>query len=126
VEGADDAALDAETVRVPCVTLDSCARAWPDRPTFIKIDAESAESHVFAGMDETLERLRPVVAFEVGDFEIENVPRSRELIVELGRRGYAAYRIRGGRLEPHAIQDRYRPETIVSVPPGQTVLPEIP
>jgi FkbM family methyltransferase len=126
VDGAEVGEVSPRKLRVASVTLDGCARDWPPRPTFIKIDAESAESHVFAGMDRTLERLRPVVAFEVGDFELSDVPRSRDLILDLARRGYTAYQIRGGRLQPHEVRDTYAPGSIVAVPRGQTVFPEAP
>ena len=126
VDGVKVGEVSPRKLRVASVTIDACARDWPSRPTFIKIDAESAESHVFAGMERTLERLRPVVAFEVGDFELSNVPRSRDLILELAHQGYTAYQIRGGRLHPHQVQDTYPPGNIVAVPRGQTVFSEVP
>lgn len=126
LEGTRAGQVSPKKLRVPSATLDSYARDWPTGPTFIKIDAESAEAHVFAGMEETFERLRPIVAFEVGDFELSNVPRSRELILELVRRGYTPYRIRGGRLRPHQIQGTYPPEMIVALPRSQTLFSEVP
>lgn len=122
--GRADATAPAK-VRVATVTLDDYTRGWPVRPTFIKIDAESAEAHVFAGMAETLERLRPAVAFEVGDFELSDVPRSRDLILAMARSGYAPYRIRGGRLRPHEVEETYSPESIVALPEGHPLLSEV-
>ena len=88
-------------------------------------DAESAESHVFAGMAETLERLRPAVAFEVGDFELAGVPRSRDLILAMQRSGYSPFRIRAGRLRRHEVEERYSLESIVGLPEGHPFLSEV-
>lgn len=126
LEGIRAGEVSPKKLKVASRTLDGYAGDWPAGPTFIKVDAESAESHVLASMEETFERLQPVVAFEVGDFELSNVPPSRELILELVRRGYTAYRIRGGRLQPHQLQDTYTPEMIVALPRGQTVFSEVP
>ena len=57
----------------------------------VKIDAESSEKFVLAGMTGTIERDHPVIVMEVGDIGVENGTPSAELIAFLSERGYAAF-----------------------------------
>lgn len=103
---------------VETVALDEYTAGWPIRPTFVKIDAESAESEVLKGMTSTIRRLRPTLAVEVGDFDLAGVPRSREVIQQILDEGYSAYSLKSGRLVPHVLQADYAPGTIVALPRG--------
>jgi FkbM family methyltransferase len=111
------ASTKTKKVRVSAITLDQYTRDWEVRPLFIKIDAESAESEILKGMQQTLKRLRPILAFEVGDFELEGAPQSADLIRQVVKQGYTAYSLDDGALAPHQLQPTYRPGTIIALPP---------
>lgn len=104
------------SLRVQTVTLDDYTRDWGRHPVFIKIDAESAEWEILNGMRQTLERLRPALAIEVGDFQLEGVPTSREVITRLLGEGYVAYSVGADGLVPHKLQESYAPGNLVLLP----------
>lgn len=59
----------------------------------IKIDAESSELHVLQGLAETLRRDRPRIILETGDFGLEGVPKTDDLIGWLREFGYQPFEI---------------------------------
>ena len=73
----------------------------------IKIDAESSEMEVLKGMSKTLEKHSPALILEVGDFQIEGVPTTNEIIRYLLNLGYAVFGVRNGEISPHVVQDNY-------------------
>jgi len=59
----------------------------------IKIDAESSEIHVLQGLTDTLRRDHPRIILETGDFGLEGVPKTDDLIGWLREFGYKPYEI---------------------------------
>lgn len=67
----------------------------------IKIDAESSELHVLEGLETTLRRDHPRIILETGDFALDGVPKTAQLIAWLRDFGYAPFEIgRDNRLRP--------------------------
>jgi FkbM family methyltransferase len=73
----------------------------------IKIDAESCEMHVLAGLERTLQSCKPAVIMEVGDLGIPEVPTSRQLIEHLQQFGYTPFEAKEGEIVAHTVQDKY-------------------
>jgi FkbM family methyltransferase len=72
-----------------------------DAVHLIKIDAESSELKVLQGLTETLQRHRPKVILETGDFELEGVPKTEQIIGWLRELGYWPHEVgRDGLLQP--------------------------
>lgn len=59
----------------------------------VKIDAESSELQVLQGLAETIQRDHPRIILETGDFGLEGVPKTADLIGWLGEFGYKPYEI---------------------------------
>lgn len=88
-------------------------------PNFIKIDAESAEYEILKGMDEILNRCRPMISIEVGDHDIEGVLASRDLVLYLIKKRYQAYEFSGGGIVRHQLRKEYEYDNILFLPEGQ-------
>jgi FkbM family methyltransferase len=111
-------ALPRVAIDVATTTIDGFVARSSVVPSFVKIDAESAELHILQGMDRTLRRHRPTVSLEVGDFltDVAEVARSRELVEYLVARDYDAYETTLEGLVPHVLRDRYEYENLVFIP----------
>ncbi|MBP6822964.1 MAG: FkbM family methyltransferase [Acidobacteria bacterium] len=59
----------------------------------VKIDAESSELHVLQGMTEIIKRDQPRIILETGDFGLDGVPKTAELIGWLRDFGYEPFEI---------------------------------
>jgi FkbM family methyltransferase len=68
---------------VEAVPLDEYLAGAGVRPHFVKVDAESAEGAILAGMTQTLRDVRPLLAIEIGDFPVPGAATTRELIGRL-------------------------------------------
>jgi FkbM family methyltransferase len=106
----------ARLVAVPAISLDEFCARHDVRPDLVKIDAESAESRILSGMARLLEEERVAVTVEVGDYDIEGVPPSAELIESVTARGYAAFEYADAGIRPHRIRERYEYDNILLVP----------
>ena len=73
----------------------------------IKIDTESSEIHVLKGMIETLSNYKPNIILEVGDFAINGVPKSKEIITWLKKVNYLPYEIRNGEIVRHVVMSEH-------------------
>jgi len=73
----------------------------------IKIDAESSEIHVLKGMMQTLKTYKPSIILETGDFAINGVPESKEMITWLQQMNYSPYEVRNGEIVPHVMRAQY-------------------
>ena len=82
----------------------------------IKIDAESSEIHVLKGMTDTLKNSRPALILEVGDFEIDGVPRSKEIVAWLQQMGYFPNELRDGKIVQHALKENYEYDNLLFMP----------
>jgi FkbM family methyltransferase len=105
----------SQDLTVQATTLDLYA-AEHGAPDFVKIDAESAESHVIAGMVGLLDGQRPVISVEVGDYEIDGVPTSRQMIDSVRAHDYEV-----AESAPHGfvrgeLLDRYGYTNVLLVP----------
>lgn len=82
----------------------------------VKIDAESSEMHVLEGMRETLKEHRPNLIVEVGDFGIDGVPESREIVSWLQNFGYRPYEVSRGGIVAHQARADYRYQNLLFMP----------
>ncbi|WP_171165575.1 FkbM family methyltransferase [Streptomyces sp. I05A-00742] len=113
------ARIPSEPFTVEAVALDDHVRAEGLDVDFVKIDAESAEAHVLAGMRELLSRQRPVLSLEVGDLDVAGTPSSRELVDTLVAADYEPWELRRGTPVPHRPLDRYPYQNLLFAPAGR-------
>lgn len=84
------------------------------RADIIKIDAESSEEQVLAGLDATLAATpRPMVLIELGGGDAAEDVRSRAIVDEMARRGFGAFVFAGGVLRPIVLGARFPYANIV-------------
>jgi FkbM family methyltransferase len=113
----DAAAFAKNEIKVEARKLDNILKEGGiDHVDLIKIDAESSEIHVLKGMAETLNGSRPALILEVGDFEIEGVPRSKEIVAWLQGMGYSPYQVREGKMVPHEVMENYEYDNLLFLP----------
>jgi FkbM family methyltransferase len=112
--------LAGEKCVVPIVTLDEY---FQDKapPTFVKIDAESAEMDILRGMEHILTQVRPIVSLEVGDPTGAAASPSRCLVDLLTDRGYVPYQLADHELVAHRSLARYDLASLVFVPSEMVV-----
>ena len=109
----------ARRIKVQTQKLDDYVEAKDIKPNFVKIDAESTESDVLEGMSEVIQRHRPMISLEVGDFVASGIP-SKDLISGLLDKGYHAYESRNDIMREHKVREKYGYENILFVPdPGR-------
>lgn len=111
--------LVPEKIQARTVALDEYLARHGVVPSFVKIDAESAEFEILKGMVQTLHTCQPLISVEVGDFDLPGVPTSRELIEHLMGCGYKPFECQGGELVDHQIRDRYGYNNILFIPKTQ-------
>jgi FkbM family methyltransferase len=103
---------------VRSISLDSHSQRHSMRADLVKIDTESAEHHVLAGMRRMLEQQRPAIAIEVGDIGVPDAPPSRALVDQLIALGYEAYEPAVGSLQAHVPREHYPYCNLVFLPTG--------
>jgi FkbM family methyltransferase len=108
-----------QDIEVEAIAVDDWLIAQDVAPTFIKIDAESAEYRVLQGLRRTIERHRPILSVEVGDYNLPGVPSSAELVRSLLALDYAAWQYHDGAFVEHRVADRYPSDNIFFVPSRQ-------
>ena len=86
------------------------------RVDVIKIDAESAEMNVLRGAQQTIDRFRPVLIAELGDFDVEGAPLSREIVDWVVARGYRPVECRKVGFALHQPKERYGYLNLMFVP----------
>ena len=101
---------------VQTISVDEYVAQTGAVPTFVKIDAESAEFEILKGMESVLRQYRPMVCIEVGDQDIEGVVPSRQLITHMVERNYTPYEYREGEVIIHSLRERYKYENILFLP----------
>jgi methyltransferase FkbM-like protein len=108
--------LRCENIEVDAVAVDDWLAEHNIVPSFIKIDAESAEHRVLKGLRRTIERHHPVLSLEIGDYNLPGVPRSVELIQSLVAQGYEAWQYSDGKFVEHRIAESYGYDNLIFMP----------
>jgi len=108
----------SQTIEVDAVAVDDWLEAAGVVPTFIKIDAESAELQVLQGLRRTIQRHRPILSLEVGDYDLAGVPRSAELVGLLTALGYSAWQYVDRRFVEHRLAQSYKYDNLLFLPAG--------
>lgn len=104
---------------VTMVSLDDFCRSADIRPTIIKVDVESMEAEVIAGMGDVLRSARPIVVLEVGDFSHltqAGVPSTPDLIGLMSGFGYRPFDVADGHLRSHLVREAYDYGILVFAP----------
>ena len=100
--------LGKNKIKVEAIKLDDYVILNNLIPSLIKIDAESSEYEVIKGMDYILKEIKPDLCVELGDFGIEGVLPSREIVNLLtGKYGYNVYEMNNSKLITHYKKDKY-------------------
>ena len=73
----------------------------------MKIDAESAEYEILLGMEWILSEVRPAVSIEVGDYSLDGVASSSNVVKHMIGKGYRPHEWRDGALRPHELKATY-------------------
>lgn len=102
--------------QVPAISIDEYVAQEKLTPNFVKIDAENADYEILTGMEETLNRRRPLICVEVGDMDIDGVRPSKDIVRFLVERGYQPYEYRGGCIATHTPKERYEYGDILFLP----------
>lgn len=103
-------------IKVKTIVLDNYCRDKKIIPTFIKIDAEGAESLILDGMKYVMTELRPLISIEVaGDDEWKiNCQKSIEILVS---NDFIAYECTlSGGLKKHVQQEKYHYDNLIFIP----------
>lgn len=113
-----DASMGAEAI-VP-VQARRCDDVFDElkleRVDVIKVDAESSELHVLRGAEASIEKFKPLLIVELGDFDLPGVPLSREIVDWITAKGYVPYEADGETIQRHMPQERYSYANILFVP----------
>ncbi len=108
-----------ESIEVEAIAVDDWLVAHDIVPSFIKIDAESAEYRVLRGLRRTIEQYHPILSLEIGDYDLPGVPCSADLIQSLLAMGYDAWQYSGGGFVKHRMTDHYGYDNLIFVPSRQ-------
>jgi len=92
---------------VQAISLDEYVKNKKIRPSFVKIDAESAEYEVLVGMEKVIKKFKPIIILEVGDMNVKDAKRSRDLIFFLIKRGYQPMEYHNGKIMKHKLKQTY-------------------
>ena len=120
----DDSAkkhLQIRTYQVQAVPVDQYVAKTGAAPSFVKIDAESAEFEILRGMERTLMEFRPIISLEVGDMNVEGAVLSRDLVPHLLAKGYRAFEFNNGKIVEHRLRGQYAYDNIVFLPNAGTM-----
>jgi hypothetical protein len=110
--------LQSNEVMVEATSLDAYIMERGSSPDFLKIDVESSEWDVLQGAQHVLTEIRPIVSLEVGDFGINGVAPSRDLVRYLLEYGYRVYEY-GSPNEPlvkHEVKENYYYDNLLFIP----------
>ena len=103
-------------ITVPAITLDEYASVNNLTPSFVKIDAESAEQEVLAGMQRLIREVRPIICLEVGDLGIEGATKSKQMITSLIEQRYTAMEFDGAGFQAHQLIEHYKYANLLFIP----------
>ena len=111
-----------ESIKVKTTTIDHFCKINNIEPNFIKIDAENAEYEILLGMNEVLKKHKPILSLEFGDFNIEHVPKGKEVINFLENFNYKAYDILSNKLKLHKTQEKYNYCNLIFINNDKTII----
>jgi FkbM family methyltransferase len=103
-------------ITVKAVSLDDYAKEHGLTPSFVKIDAESAEREVLIGMQRLIREVHPVICLEVGDLGVKGAAQSRQLVASLINQGYTALEFDGTGFRLHQLTENYGYSNLLFVP----------
>jgi len=109
------AKIKSSKILVEAVALDRYT-ALGGVPDFIKIDAEGSEQKILHGMEHIINKHHPIIAMEVGDWEIDGTVSCCEVVNSLLERGYRAYEYRNGKIARHEMKGRYEDGNLLFLP----------
>lgn len=94
-------------IKSKAIKLDDYIKEKNIQPSFIKIDAESAEYEVLEGMNFILNKIKPVICIELGDLEVEGAKKSIEVVKYLLNYGYEPFEFKKNKFVKHKIKKNY-------------------
>lgn len=100
--------------QVHTITLDVFRRSISRPVALIKVDAESAESRILVGAEQTLLTDQPLVTLEMGD--TEGSVESRALVDLMAAKGYAPWEFVSGRFNHHTPRRTYGYDNLIFAP----------
>lgn len=89
------------------IKLDDYIKENNIKPSFIKIDAESAEYEVLEGMSYILNEIKPVLCIELGDLGVEGAKKSIEVVKYLLNYCYEPFEFKKNKFIKHEIKKNY-------------------
>lgn len=105
--GAPD--ITPRSIKVRARSIDALVKEGTlPRFDVVKIDAESSELHVLEGMANAIRKFRPLIILEVGDFSIDGVASSNEVVQLLECHGYEVRELAGNEIKPHVRKETYQ------------------
>jgi len=106
----------SKSVTVEATTLDLYVATNCIKPDFVKIDAESAEFEVIAGMDRILREIKPVVCVELCDLGVEGAMKSRTIVDKLLAYEYQPFEWCNGVFIKHVPTSNYPYSNLLFLP----------
>lgn len=107
--------VDVTKYNIKCISIDEYIINNNVIPDIIKIDAESSEYDILLGMQETFEKVRPIITMEVGDYNNDN--HSNKIIEFVQKKGYKILEYNNGNIqEANATKLHYKYDNILLVP----------
>ena len=100
--------MKIKKVKVKGISLDYFFEKNKITPNFIKIDAESAEKEVILGLNKTIKMYKPELCIELGDLNIDNTVKSKDIINKLMSFDYIPIEWNRDKLIFHEVKDNYK------------------
>lgn len=110
----------SNSVKVKAITIDDYCNDKKIKPSFVKVDAESAEKEVLQGMTNTLKNHQPIICIEVGDLGVDHTARSKEIIEFIMNFSYDSYEWRENSFKKHKVRNDYKHSNILMLPKNKS------
>ena len=112
--------LLGEKIKVNTIVLDDfLVDNYSDRKIdMIKIDAESSEYQIISGLNNTIRKYHPKIILEIGDYSIDGVKNSKDLIALIESFGYKGFELNkiNYKIIPYTIKNNERYNNILFIP----------
>jgi len=109
---------------VATMTLDTYQRTRGQPPDVVKIDVESAEYEVLAGMISIMRNYAPIVTIEVGRKEGTDARSSRDCVKLAESIGYGVFEYHGESLREHTLREDYSYDNLILIPDSKRAFVE--